>query len=27
VDSWRPYEPWLGLLRESLGPALENWAD
>lgn len=27
VDSWRPYEPWLGPLKESLGPALDHWAD
>ena len=26
VDSWRPYEPWLGPLKESLGPALDDWA-
>jgi tetratricopeptide (TPR) repeat protein len=25
VDSWRPYEPWLGPLKQALGPALENW--
>jgi Tfp pilus assembly protein PilF len=27
VDSWRPYEPWLGPLKETLGPALDDWAD
>ena len=25
VDSWRPYEPWLGPLKDALGPALERW--
>ena len=25
VDYWRHYEPWLGPLKEALGPALENW--
>jgi hypothetical protein len=25
VDSWRPYEPWLGPLKQALGDALENW--
>lgn len=25
VDEWRAYEPWLGPLREALGPALETW--
>ena len=25
VDSWRPYEPWLGPLRDALGDALEYW--
>ena len=25
VDSWRPYEPWLGPLKQTLGDALENW--
>lgn len=25
VDYWRHYEPWLGELKEALGPALENW--
>jgi tetratricopeptide (TPR) repeat protein len=27
VDYWRHYEPWLGRLKDSLGPALERWAD
>lgn len=27
VDYWRHYEPWLGELKESLGPALEHWAE
>lgn len=25
VDSWRPYEPWLGPLKEALGYALDSW--
>jgi len=25
VDSWRPFEPWLGPMKQALGPALENW--
>jgi hypothetical protein len=25
VDAWRPYEPWLGPLKDALGPALERW--
>jgi hypothetical protein len=25
VDYWRHYEPWLGKLRDSLGPALAQW--
>ncbi|HSC07229.1 MAG TPA: sulfotransferase [Steroidobacteraceae bacterium] len=25
VDHWRHYEPWLGPLKEALGPALESW--
>jgi tetratricopeptide (TPR) repeat protein len=25
VDYWRHYEPWLGPLKEALGPALEKW--
>ena len=25
VDSWRPYEPWLGPLKDALGEALDNW--
>lgn len=25
LDQWRNYEPWLGPLREALGPALETW--
>lgn len=25
VDAWRPYEPWLGELKEALGPSLEGW--
>jgi hypothetical protein len=25
VDYWRHYEPWLGDLKEALGPALEGW--
>lgn len=25
VDAWKPYEPWLGPLKESLGPAVDGW--
>jgi predicted Zn-dependent protease len=25
LEQWRVYEPWLGPLKEALGPALENW--
>ena len=25
IDYWRQYEPWLGELKDSLGPALEHW--
>ena len=25
LDQWRPYEQWLGPLKEALGPALEDW--
>jgi predicted Zn-dependent protease len=25
LDQWRRYEPWLGPLKEALGPALEGW--
>lgn len=25
LDSWRAYEPWLGPLKDALGPALEHW--
>ena len=25
VDQWRHYEPWLGPLRQALGPALDHW--
>jgi Tfp pilus assembly protein PilF len=27
VDYWRHYEPWLGELKQALGPALEHWDD
>jgi tetratricopeptide (TPR) repeat protein len=27
VDAWRHYEPWLGELKDALGPELEHWAD
>ena len=27
VDYWRHYEPWLGELKQALGPALQGWAD
>ena len=25
VDQWRAFEPWLGPLKQALGPALEDW--
>jgi len=25
LEQWRRYEPWLGPLKEALGPALEDW--
>jgi hypothetical protein len=25
LDQWRNYEPWLGPLKDALGPALEGW--
>jgi hypothetical protein len=25
LDQWRPYEQWLGPLKDALGPALEDW--
>ena len=25
VDAWRPYEPWLGPMKQALGDALEHW--
>ena len=25
LDQWRPYEQWLGPLKEGLGTALEDW--
>ena len=25
IDQWRPYEQWLGPLKEALGPTLEDW--
>ena len=25
VDAWRSYEPWLGPLKDALGPALDRW--
>jgi len=25
LDQWRPFEPWLGPLKEALGPALDDW--
>ena len=25
LDQWRPYERWLGPLKEALGPALDDW--
>jgi len=27
VDVWRHYAPWLGELKESLGPVLDSWTD
>jgi tetratricopeptide (TPR) repeat protein len=27
VDQWRPFEPWLGPLRDALGDALEDWRE
>ncbi|HWA60561.1 MAG TPA: sulfotransferase [Caulobacteraceae bacterium] len=27
LDQWRHYEPWLGPLKDALGPALERWRD
>ncbi|HEX3406316.1 MAG TPA: sulfotransferase [Caulobacteraceae bacterium] len=27
LERWRRYEPWLGPLRDALGPALEAWRD
>jgi tetratricopeptide (TPR) repeat protein len=27
MDQWRAFEPWLGPLKEALGPALEDWQE
>jgi hypothetical protein len=27
VDQWHHYEPWLGQLKEALGPVLDNYPD
>jgi hypothetical protein len=27
LDQWRRFDAWLGPLKESLGPALNNWDD
>lgn len=27
VDQWRHYEPWLGSLKQALGPALDTWSN
>lgn len=27
LDAWRNYAPWLGPLRDALGPALDDWQD
>jgi tetratricopeptide (TPR) repeat protein len=27
LEQWRAYEPWLGPLKQALGPALEDWRD
>ncbi len=27
LDQWRPYEPWLGPLKEALGPVLDAYPD
>jgi hypothetical protein len=25
IGVWRRFEPWIGPLKDALGPALENW--
>jgi hypothetical protein len=25
VDAWRGFEPWLGPMKEALGPVLDDW--
>ena len=27
LDQWQPYEPWLGPLKEALGPVLDAYPD
>ena len=27
IDQWRAFEPWLGPLKDALGPALEDWQE
>jgi hypothetical protein len=27
LDQWRPFEPWLGPLKEALGPVLESYPE
>ena len=27
IGQWKPFEPWLGPLKEALGPALAAWDD
>jgi hypothetical protein len=27
MDQWRPYEPWLGPLKQALGPVLDAYPD
>jgi hypothetical protein len=27
IGQWRPYEAWLGPLKQALGPVLESWSD
>jgi hypothetical protein len=27
LNHWRRYEPWLGPLKEALGPVLASWAE
>jgi hypothetical protein len=27
LDHWRHFEPWLGPLKDALGPVLESWSE